>query len=204
MDKEKIIEENKKLIERYPFLLPRNRWDDTVDEDYDYSYTELDDMPDGWRKAFSEMMMEELREALVEENFLDGFRILEIKEKWGELRFYTNCYNDKIERIIQKYTTLSRNICIHCGKPDTYMTGSGWYSPVCEECHEKQQRELEKKLGYEKIPYSEIICKDDKGIMSDRFVWVNNFKGKDVETTYVFPETVEKIRRKWNKEHSEK
>ena len=190
------IEENKKLIERYPFLLPRNSWDDAVEADYDYSYTELDSMPEGWRKAFGNMMMEELREVLIEENFLDGFRILEIKEKWGELRLYTNYHNDKIERIIKKYTTLSRNICILCGKPDTHMTYSGWYSPVCEECHEKTDRD-------EKTPYSEIVCKNDNGVMSDRFVWVNHFKGKDVETTYVFPETIEKIRRKWNEEHSE-
>ena len=190
------IEENKKLIERYPFLLLRNPWDDAVEADYDHSYTELDSMPEGWRKAFGNMMMEELREVLVEENFLDGFRILEIKEKWGELRLYTNYHNDKIERIIKKYTTLSRNICILCGKPDTHMTYSGWYSPVCEKCYEKTDID-------EKTPYSEIVCKNDNGVMSDRFVWVNHFKGKDVETTYVFPETIEKIRRKWNEEHSE-
>ena len=35
-------EQNKKLIERYPFLMPRNRWTGKVPEDYDYSYTELD------------------------------------------------------------------------------------------------------------------------------------------------------------------
>lgn len=29
-------EQNKKLIERYPFLLPHNRWTDKVPEDYDY------------------------------------------------------------------------------------------------------------------------------------------------------------------------
>ncbi len=45
-------ESNQKLIERFPFLIPRNRWTGKVPEDYDYSYTELDSMPDGWRKAF--------------------------------------------------------------------------------------------------------------------------------------------------------
>ena len=44
-------ESNQKLIERFPFLIPRNRWTGKVPEDYDYSYTELDSMPDGWRKA---------------------------------------------------------------------------------------------------------------------------------------------------------
>lgn len=43
-------ESNQKLIERFPFLIPRNRWTGKVPEDYDYSYTELDSMPDGWRK----------------------------------------------------------------------------------------------------------------------------------------------------------
>lgn len=47
-------EYNKQLVEKYPFLLPRNRWTGKVQEDYDYSYTELDGMPDGWRKAFGE------------------------------------------------------------------------------------------------------------------------------------------------------
>ena len=50
------IESNHKLIERFPFLIPRNRWTGKVPEDYDYSYTELDSMPDGWRKAFGEQM----------------------------------------------------------------------------------------------------------------------------------------------------
>ena len=29
---------NKELIERYPFLLPRNRWTGEIPEDYDYDY----------------------------------------------------------------------------------------------------------------------------------------------------------------------
>ena len=41
-------ESNQKLIERFPFLIPRNHWTGKVPEDYDYSYTELDSMPDGW------------------------------------------------------------------------------------------------------------------------------------------------------------
>ena len=38
-------ESNQKLIERFPFLIPRNRWTGKIPEDYDYSYTELDSMP---------------------------------------------------------------------------------------------------------------------------------------------------------------
>lgn len=60
-----IQEYNKALIVKYPFLLPRNRWTDKVAEDYDYTYTELDAMPRGWRIRFSEEMVEEIKEELL-------------------------------------------------------------------------------------------------------------------------------------------
>ena len=52
MSSEEIIEKNKALVDDFPFLLPRNRWTGKVPDDYDYSYTELDAMPEGWRTAF--------------------------------------------------------------------------------------------------------------------------------------------------------
>ena len=73
-------ESNQKLIERFPFLIPRNRWTGKIPEDYDYSYTELDSMPDGWRKAFGEQMCEDIREELVRAEYLDQYRITQIKE----------------------------------------------------------------------------------------------------------------------------
>ena len=41
------IKENKKLVKEFPFLLPRNVWTGEIISDYDYSFTELDSMPDG-------------------------------------------------------------------------------------------------------------------------------------------------------------
>ena len=81
-------ESNQKLIERFPFLMPRNRWTGEVPEDYDYSYTELDSMPDGWRKAFGEQMCEDIREELVRAEYLDQYRITQIKEFAGKLAGY--------------------------------------------------------------------------------------------------------------------
>ena len=85
-------EENKRLVERFPFLLPRSRWTDLPEEDYDYSWTELDAMPDGWRKAFGEMMCSEIKCALlsVSQEALDNYRIVQIKEKYG-------CYDPETE-----------------------------------------------------------------------------------------------------------
>ena len=38
---EKVINKNKTLVEKFPFLLPRNRWTDEAIDDYDCSYTDL-------------------------------------------------------------------------------------------------------------------------------------------------------------------
>lgn len=126
-------EENKKLIEEYPFLLPRNVWTDEVVIDYDYEYTLLDCMPDGWRIAFGDAFLRELKEELVANNMLDEYRVTQIKEKYGELRWYDNGNTRKGFDIIDKYSGLSRKTCIECGMPAKYLT-RGWISPYCEDC----------------------------------------------------------------------
>lgn len=130
MDKEY----NKQLVEKYPFLLPRNRWTGKVPADYDYSYTELDNMPDGWRKAFGEQMCEEIKQELEEKGILHQYRISQIKEKYGELCWYDfGCTTKILREIIPKYEKLSTHTCIKCGKPATRIT-LGWISPYCDDC----------------------------------------------------------------------
>ena len=146
-------EQNKKLCERYPFLIPWNRWSGKLITDcaagekgywpgcpdklpeYDYEYTELDNMPDGWRIAFGEKMCEEIRNALIEDGDLDRYRVVEIKEKYGALRWYDNGVRigSKIHDIIRKYEHMSTETCIVCGEPATRIT-LGWISPFCDEC----------------------------------------------------------------------
>jgi len=131
------IEYNKKLIEIYPFLLPRNRFTDKVDTKYDYSFTELDAMPVGWRKAFGITMCEELLEILKESNYVYDYRIVQIKEKYGQLRWYSNgvprSISEKYNTLINKYEKLSMETCIKCGKAATRIS-LGWISPWCDEC----------------------------------------------------------------------
>ena len=72
---------NKKIVKRYPWLLPRNVWDDKLPDDYDYSYSLADCFPDGWRKAFFTEMHEEILRELIRCNYLKDFRVMQIKEK---------------------------------------------------------------------------------------------------------------------------
>lgn len=145
--KKQIKMRNKKLCKRYPFLIPRNRWTDKPIWDKrikkrnwwysaPYSYTELDAMPDGWRAKFGEQLCEELREELIKANYLDKYRIMQIKEKFGGLRWYDNGITEEGHNIIRKYEELSYKTCIDCGRPATKMS-VGWISPYCDKCAEK-------------------------------------------------------------------
>jgi len=95
-------------------------------------------MPDGWRKAFGEQMCEEIQQELnmMEPYQAADFRIVQIKEKYGSLRFYTNWVTDAINNVIYKYEKLSEHTCISCGAPATKMS-TDWISPWCDKCAEK-------------------------------------------------------------------
>ena len=142
-------EQNKRLCEKYPFLIPSNRWSgkriteaqdggywlgspDDVPE-YDYEYTELDYMPTGWRIAFGEQLCEELKHVLEEDGLMDEYRITQIKEKYGTLRWYDSYGSAKTDAVLRKYEAMSRHICINCGKPAEFVT-SNWISPYCVDC----------------------------------------------------------------------
>lgn len=125
--------ENKRLVEKYPFLRPRNRWTGEPVADYDYSFTELDDMPTGWRKAFGEQMCEELLAEVPYTKDPEHYRILQIKEKFGELRWYDAGGTERTGQIIQRYAVRSARTCIACGAPATEISVN-WVSPYCDVC----------------------------------------------------------------------
>ena len=126
------IERNKKLAERYPFLKP-SAW---ILPNYNYEFTFLDHLPQGWRKAFGEEMCEEILSSLDEEDAVDDFQILEIKEKYGMMRIAYAGGTAKIHNeIIPKYEKLSQQRCFVCGREikQLYMLGS-WLVPLCMDC----------------------------------------------------------------------
>ena len=156
-----IRNENRKLIEKYPFLMPRNRLTGQAagdDPEYDLSFTQMDSLPHGWRVAFGEQMMDELKEELLKEHSLHNFEIIQIKEKFGGLRFYSTYVNQKWEdEILPKYEQMSLRTCVCCGKPATKVS-TGWISPFCDEC----AKNLMEESGTECVPWERVFGKDKK------------------------------------------
>ena len=128
-------EQNKELVEKYPFLKPKSRWTGKVRDDYDYDRTDLDNMPDGWRIAFGEEMCAELKTIIEKHGSMEEYAILDIKEKYGELCWYDYGLASVQEYFDweHKYRLKSRHTCIRCGNKATKIS-SGWISPYCDEC----------------------------------------------------------------------
>lgn len=202
------------LVNKYPFLMPKYWNPETmqyeVDENYKYNFTLLDEMPDGWRKAFGEMMCEEIYNALVKCDGLDDYMILDIKEKFGMLRWTDAPSYEEVERIIDKYSVLSENICMICGKPDVPMTGDSWFYPLCKKCYctpndyrkgDMTEEELKQFWNDRKIDWEIWYSENYK--MRDKYTIHRWSKDKDEveETIFNISETANKIRNKWKLEY---
>ena len=132
---------NKELVEKYPFLIIRTDWytgKPLSEDEINYEHTWWDDIPEGWAKAFGIQMCDELLEILKEGNCLNDYRIVQIKEKYGGLRWYDNGIpleiREKYYTWLKKYEDLSFETCIMCGEPATHKT-RGWINYVCESCY---------------------------------------------------------------------
>lgn len=59
--------------------------------------------------------------------------IIDIKEKFAGLRFYTDTHSDRNENFIQFAEMMSRCTCEKCGAPGELDTSSGWVKTHCKE-----------------------------------------------------------------------
>lgn len=126
-------EDIKKLVEEYPYLLPRNVWTGKVVEDYDYTWLNgFNSIPKGWELLFLQMC-KDIRQPLVDANYLNEFRFSQIKEKYNELRCYHFGAPQEVEQILQKYEIMARLVCTRCGRPATYET-RGYIESFCDDC----------------------------------------------------------------------
>lgn len=110
-------------------------------------YTELDNMPNGWRRAFGIQMCKEIKRALLDEGGrekLKKYRINDIKEKWGALAWYDSNGCEEVTRICEKYEYISYRTCIKCGRTADYVT-SGWITPYCRKCIQEKKKSTAQK-----------------------------------------------------------
>jgi hypothetical protein len=64
----------------------------------------------------------------------EGIEIVQIKEKFGSLRFYTEGNSFVLDNAICVAEAVSETTCESCGQPGT-IKGPGWLKCVCDKCY---------------------------------------------------------------------
>ena len=89
---------------------------------------------------------ESLYAPLIERCQKEGVKILQIKEKFGGLRFYVDTGSTDLFRAIDAAEDASFKICEQCGAPGKLRSG-GWLKTRCDECQKKHHHEKTVHLG---------------------------------------------------------
>lgn len=113
------LEQNRYLIERYPWLCPYLDDNGEILNDYNYNDTLLDALPSGWRDLILDLCAE-LRVLLDKHNLVDKYRVAEAKEKWFMLRWYDYLTDGSempqdIVDLVMRYEEQSQYVCMLCG-----------------------------------------------------------------------------------------
>lgn len=65
---------------------------------------------------------------------------VQVKEKYGGLRFYYDGGNETIHGMVWLAERMSRNICEYCGSNDRVKQTSGWITSLCTKCFSERKR----------------------------------------------------------------
>ena len=206
---------NKRLCKRYPWLKSdTNVWNGKKDRNYKYDWTYFDDIPDGWRRAFGMMMIDEMDAELKRSGRLkyqndpwNRWSIQQIKSKYGTLRFYHSGASREFEEIINKYETISEHTCEFCGKPNTSVRDDGWVACECFDCFRKRIRRREKWANEHNMSFKSTSNEDlkreydrfivDDSPISDTYAYTRYSNGQEQRFEFDISDTVRRIEKKY-------
>ena len=125
-------EKTKKLFERFKFFQPEKSLKESL---MGFGF----ECNSGWFDLIWDLCIKiekELKEKGDDKEF--PFEVMQVKEKYGTLRFYTNWETDEISEFIREAEDRSAVTCEICGKPGQLMTKGYWLKTVCPE-HAKEE-----------------------------------------------------------------
>jgi hypothetical protein len=98
-------------------------------------YDVLCELPIGWTKRFGVSMLGGLNE-VIKNHGIQNYKVLQVKEKFGQLRWYDSGVPDRAKidyyKWLGKYEALSEKTCQTCGKAGKERTIGGWISILCD------------------------------------------------------------------------
>lgn len=103
---------------------------------------------DGWFEIIKELSLklEPIIEKLPEEQREFTYAV-QVKEKFGTLRFYMNSYTDEMGELISEAEKKSETTCEISGKQGKLMTDAGWWKTLSEEEEKKWKEKRNVKIS---------------------------------------------------------
>lgn len=86
---------------------------------------------DGWFELLKECITK-IKEICERDKFKT--KIVQVKEKYGCLRFYLDNYTNDIGTVVEDAEEKSKTICEYCGKEGKPVNRHRWYSAECAHC----------------------------------------------------------------------
>ncbi len=80
---------------------------------------------------------------------------VQVKEKFGGLRFYISSGDDMVYGMIHLAEDMSYHICEECGASENVKQTRGWIKSLCPKCMEKLDKEPEEEIG--NIGFSDLM-----------------------------------------------
>jgi len=93
---------------------------------------------DGWALLLERLCAD--LSIVIAEDDLAEFRALQVKEKFGSLRFYARGGNERTSALIESAVHASEQTCEGCGISSMIRCRGGWYTTTCDACVERQKR----------------------------------------------------------------
>ena len=136
------------LIQKYPrvFKLAYNKyfknWDNSEQRGpFSLFGIECDD---GWFDLLNNLC-EKMETYINSTENPDAYYVVQIKEKWGTLRFYMSGYSDEIDALVTIAEKSSEITCECCAKPGQLGKGKfGWYQTLCDKCRADKSKDLDR------------------------------------------------------------
>jgi len=93
---------------------------------------------DGWFSIVYNLSLKlEAIIAAMPEEEQKAYRAVQVKEKFGTLRFYMAGETDEMEKLISEAEDASAVTCEYCGAAGTLRT-KGWCFTLCDKCDEER------------------------------------------------------------------
>ena len=85
----------------------------------------------GWYDLIEELSSK--LDALISKLAMSSYAI-QVKEKYGTLRFYLSTETDEMSDLIEIYEKKSSQTCEQCSKEGYHQVVRGWYVTLCKKC----------------------------------------------------------------------